>query len=59
VSSDRPDHNADEEFWRDFLTRGHGKVNATARLASTAAAGEVLVTVAAAQAAGLDPTLER
>jgi len=34
-------------------------VNTTARLASAARAGEILVTIEAAQAAGLDPTLER
>jgi len=34
-------------------------VNTTARLASAAKAGEVLVTIQAARAAGLDPTLER
>ncbi len=34
-------------------------VNTTARLAAAAAAGEILVTVAAAQAAGLDPALDR
>ena len=34
-------------------------VNVTARLASAAGAGEILVTSAAAQAAGLDPRLER
>lgn len=34
-------------------------VNTTARLASTAVAGEVLVTIEAATAAGLDPGLER
>jgi class 3 adenylate cyclase len=34
-------------------------MNTTARLASTAGAGEILVTTAAAAAAGLDPTLER
>ena len=34
-------------------------VNTTARLASAAAAGEILVTVQAAEAAGLDPTLDR
>ncbi len=34
-------------------------VNTAARLASAAAAGEVLVTVDAASAAGLDPRLER
>jgi adenylate cyclase len=34
-------------------------VNVTARLASVAAAGEVLVSAASAAAAGLDPGLER
>lgn len=34
-------------------------VNVTARLAAAAAAGEILVTVDAARAAGLDPALER
>jgi adenylate cyclase len=34
-------------------------VNTTARLASAARAGEVLVTVEAASAAGLDPGLEQ
>jgi adenylate cyclase len=34
-------------------------VNTTARLASAAAAGEVLLTITAAQAAGLDPSMER
>lgn len=34
-------------------------VNTTSRLASAAKAGEVLVTIQAARAAGLDPTLER
>ena len=34
-------------------------VNTTARLASVAVAGEILVTAAAAAAAGLDPMLER
>jgi class 3 adenylate cyclase len=33
-------------------------VNTTARLASTAVAGEVLVTLSAARAAGLDATLD-
>ncbi len=41
------------------LTAVGDAVNVTARLASAAAAGEVLVTVAAATAAGLDPSLER
>jgi adenylate cyclase len=54
-------------FW--FGTVGEGthlelttlgdRVNVTARLASQAQAGEVLVTTEAAEAAGLDPTLER
>ena len=34
-------------------------MNVTARLASAAASGEILVTTAAASAAGLDPTLAR
>jgi adenylate cyclase len=41
------------------LTAVGDAVNVTARLASTAAAGEILVTVAAASAAGLDPSLQR
>ena len=41
------------------LTAIGDPVNVTARLASRAAAGEILVTTAAAAAAGLDPTLER
>jgi adenylate cyclase len=41
------------------LTALGDSVNTTARLASAAAAGEVLVTVGAAAAAGLDPHLER
>lgn len=41
------------------LTAVGDPVNTTARLASSAAAGEILVTVEAATAAGLDPTLER
>lgn len=41
------------------LTAVGDAVNTTARLASTATAGEVLVTVVAAEAAGLDPSLER
>jgi adenylate cyclase len=41
------------------LTALGDTVNTTARLASAAAAGEVLVTAVAAQAAGLDPDLER
>jgi adenylate cyclase len=41
------------------LTAVGDAVNITARLASAAAAGEVLVTVDAAAAAGLDPSLER
>ena len=41
------------------LTAVGDAVNVTARLASAAAAGEVLVTVAAATAAGLEPSLER
>ncbi|MGH2418000.1 MAG: hypothetical protein ACRDFY_06675 [Candidatus Limnocylindria bacterium] len=34
-------------------------MNITARLAAAAAAGEILVTTGAAEAAGLDPSLER
>jgi len=41
------------------LTALGDAVNVTARLASVAVAGEILVTGAAAQAAGLDPGLER
>jgi adenylate cyclase len=41
------------------LTAVGDAMNTTARLASTAVAGEVLVTTAAAAAAGLDPRLER
>ena len=41
------------------LTALGDTVNVTARLASAAGAGEILVTSAAAQAAGLDPGLER
>jgi adenylate cyclase len=41
------------------LTAVGDPVNTTARLASLAAAGEILVTTAAAEAAGLDPGLER
>jgi adenylate cyclase len=41
------------------LTAVGDAVNTTARLASMAGAGEVLVTGEAAKAAGLDPTLER
>lgn len=41
------------------LTALGDRVNVTARLAAAAQAGEVLVTVEAASAAGLDPTLER
>lgn len=41
------------------LTALGDTVNTTARLASVAKAGEILVTAAAAQAAGLDRTLER
>ena len=40
------------------LTAVGDAMNTTARLASVAAAGEILVTRAAAAAAGLDPTLE-
>jgi adenylate cyclase len=41
------------------LTAVGDAMNTTARLASTAHAGEILVTTAAAAAAGLDPGLER
>ena len=41
------------------LTAVGDAVNTTARLASAAAAGEILVTEAAAAAAGLDSSLER
>lgn len=41
------------------LTALGDTVNVTARLASAAGAGEILVTSAAARAAGLDPGLER
>jgi adenylate cyclase len=41
------------------LTALGDAVNVTARLASRAAAGEILVTSDAAAAAGLAPTLER
>ena len=41
------------------LTAVGDAMNTTARLASTARAGEILVTTAAAAAAGLDPALER
>ena len=41
------------------LTALGDAMNTTARLASTAQAGEILVTTAAAAAAGLDPGLER
>ena len=41
------------------LTALGDAMNTTARLASTARAGEVLVTTAAAEAAGLDPGLAR
>jgi adenylate cyclase len=47
------------EGTRVELTAVGDAVNITARLASAAAAGEVLVTVDAAVAAGLDPSLER
>jgi adenylate cyclase len=40
------------------LTAVGDAMNTTARLASVAAAGEILVTTSAAAAAGLDPTLE-
>jgi adenylate cyclase len=41
------------------LTAVGDAMNTTARLASTAQAGEILVTTAAASAAVLDPGLER
>ena len=41
------------------LTAMGDMVNVTARLSSVAAAGEILVTAAAAEAAGLEPGLER
>ena len=41
------------------LTALGDRVNITARLASVAKAGEVLVTAEAAEAAGLDPALPR
>lgn len=41
------------------LTALGDAANVTARLASSAGAGEILVSVDAALAAGLDPTLER
>jgi adenylate cyclase len=41
------------------LTAVGDAVNVTARLASAATAGEILVSVEAALAAGLDPALER
>jgi adenylate cyclase len=41
------------------LTAVGDTVNTTARIASAASAGEVIVSVAAAEAAGLDPSLER
>jgi adenylate cyclase len=44
---------------RTELTAVGDAMNTTARLASAARAGEILVTTAAAQAAGLDPNLER
>jgi adenylate cyclase len=44
---------------RTELTAVGDAMNTTARLASAAGAGEILVTTAAAAAAGLDPTLER
>ena len=43
---------------REVTAVGDG-MNVTARLASAAAAGEILVTTVAASAAGLDPMLER
>jgi class 3 adenylate cyclase len=50
---DPPPARESDEFWRGDT------VNIAARLASTAAGGEVLVTSASAMAAGLDPGLER
>jgi adenylate cyclase len=44
---------------RTELTALGDTVNTTARLASLAGAGEILVTASAASAAGLDPSLER
>jgi adenylate cyclase len=44
---------------RTELTAVGDAMNTTARLASTADAGEILITTAAAAAAGLDPNLER
>ena len=44
---------------RTELTAVGDAMNTTARLASAAQAGEILVTTAAAAAAGLDSTLER
>jgi adenylate cyclase len=44
---------------RTELTAVGDAMNTTARLASAARAGEILVTTAAAAAAGLDPNLER
>ena len=44
---------------RTELTAVGDGMNTTARLASTALAGEILVTTAAAEAAGLDPSLDR
>jgi adenylate cyclase len=41
------------------LTAVGDAVNTTARLASAASAGEILVTMRAAEAAGLDASLER
>ena len=43
---------------RTDITAVGDTVNTTARLAGAAKAGEILVTVEAAAAAGLDPTLE-
>lgn len=56
MTSNVPRDTSNEEFWRDFLTRGDSRA---ARLASVAGAGEVLVTTDAANAAGLDSGLER
>jgi adenylate cyclase len=44
---------------RTELTAVGDTVNTAARLASVAAAGEILISTDAAKAAGLDPALER
>ena len=41
------------------LTAVGDTVNTTARLASVARTGEIMITTAAAEAAGLDPAMER